>query len=67
MSGVSVESVSLTQVVNHGNMNKSTSDIIHAIGTTPLKVMMPQVVQMCKLYLANLATAATAEHTFSLL
>ena len=66
MLGVSAESLSLIKVEDE-YMNKSITDIIHEIYTTPLKVTMPQVAQMCKLYLVNPATTATAERPFSLL
>jgi hypothetical protein len=62
LRAVSVNQVKSTDELS---VNKSAIDIIQAIGATSLKVMMPQVVQICKLYLVNPATTATAERTFS--
>ena len=45
----------------------STNYIINLIGKTPIKVMIPDVVKLCKIYLVNPATTATAERSFSLL
>ena len=45
----------------------STQEIIHSIGKTPVNVMVPDVVKLCKIYLVNPATTATAERSFSLL
>lgn len=42
-------------------------DILHCIGKSSVKVMIPQVLILCKLYLVNPATTATAERSLSLL
>jgi len=45
----------------------SASDIIRCIGKSPVRAMIPDVLKLCKLYLVNPATTATAERSFSLL
>lgn len=50
-----------------GEENFKPMDIIRRIGDCTVKLMIPQVVLLCKLYLVCPATTATAERSFSLL